>query len=1128
MRRIVLVLSIAAALTGASSASGEFLPIQRHFGELTIPRVRAGVVHVPAGHNDGRIRVIVRLAEPPLAVRFARAKSAYGARHLNVSIASSRAYIAHLNAVQRRAAAAIRSAIPSARISRRFQVVLDGMTVNIPVRQLPKLVSLGFVTKVYPSLQYKQETNESPSIIHANALAQRTGALGDGVKIGVVDTGIDPSHPFLNPSGMSYPAGFPKGGRRWTTPKVIVARAFPGPGSGRLGRVAVNPLDPHGTHVSGIAAGREGTNAPPSQDHPSVNGLRGVAPRAWLGNYRVFTVPTAFGEVANTPEIIAAFEAAVRDGMDVVNFSGGGPATDPANDALLETVTNTASAGVIPVISSGNDRDEFGVGSAGSPGTAPAAISVAAVTNNHVFTPVLTLVTPTLSGEPKAIPAQPGLPAIPRAWTTADQPLVDVGTLIGRDGTPVERHLCGATSNPNGTYNPLRPGSLAGQIALVSRGYCSFVSKSARVKAAGGIGMILVNNRPGTPSGIPVVMDVPSAMVSDLDGQRIRAALATTSGRGAIQIDKEIRQIQTDRGGIVTYFSSAGPTAFTHQLKPDLSAPGGDILSSVSVQYDRSGYAVFDGTSMAAPHITGSAALLVQLHPTWSPQQIKSALMETAGPAWGNTARTQEAPVTLEGAGLANVDAAADPLVFTDPASLSFGDLDVNRGDARASRLVIVSDVGGGGGTWQVELHPQSASAGATLELPGSIEIPPGGDAMLPVVATASAGAPEGDDYGLIILRNGTQTRRIPYLFLVTRPAFEGVQAKPLKVWQTGTTRTGVSRASRYRFPEWAFGPPAGYNVGPPMEEGGREKLYSTLVKKPLVNLGVAVLGRTEGSIIDPWFLGSPDHNDVQGYAGTPVNVNALLYDYRVDIGAAGAVFPRQQRFYVAVDSGADPSTGKQYPGRYLLKMWRNDVKPPSIKLVTTRVTSGRPLLIARVKDPQSGVDPYSLVIGYRRVLVGAAAYDPGSGLVLFPLPSVAPTVKPGANEAILVASDNQEAKNIVTVGRNILPNTRFRATSIKGVRGPAVSWLVPAPAECVHPPRTRLAVVAGSTRPIASVHFYDGKKSIANVKKGAGGVYVTDWTVKAPDTGKHTLRAVVVDRKGRRDTALRNTHVCK
>ncbi len=1096
---------------------------------MTLPRVRAGTIHVPAGHADGRMRVIVRLRPPPLAAVFGRSlQSAGGSRRLNVSSRSSRSYLAHLDAVQKAAAASLARAIPSARVSRRFEIILDGLTVSVPARQLPKLVRLSFVSKVYPSLSYMATTNESPSIIEADALHQRTGALGDGVKIGVVDTGIDPASTFLNGNGMNYPPGFPKGGLKWTSPKVIVARTFPGPGSGRSGRVAVNPFDPHGTHVSGIAAGRSGTDAPPSRDHPGVNDLSGVAPHAWLGNYRVFTVPTPIGNVAGTPEIIAAFESAVRDGMDVINFSGGGPMTDPANDALIESVANVAAAGVVPVISAGNDRDEFGLGTAGSPGVAPAAISVAAVTNKHVFTPSLTLESPHISGNPKEIPFQPGLsPSIPADWGSGQQ-LVDIGTLIGRDGTGVERHLCGPPTDPNGSSNQLAPGSLIGSIALVSRGYCSFVSKAQRVKEAGGIGLVLVNNRAGAVSTIPVAMAVPSGMITDLDGQRIRNALAGSLGRGLIGIDQQIRQITTDRSGIVTYFSSAGPTAFGHQLKPDISAPGGDVLSSVTRQFDPSGFSVFDGTSMAAPHVTGAAALLVQLHPTWSPQQVKSALMTTAGAAWGNTARTVEAPVTLEGAGLANVNAAADPLLFTDPASLSFGDLDVNRGAARASKLVVVSDATGGGGTWQVELQPQSATAGAMLELPATVELAPGGEVTLPVIATASGGAAAGDDYGFIVLRRGTETRRIPYLFLVTRPAFESVQPKPLKVFQTGTTRFGVSRANVYRYPAWAFGPPPGYNTGPPMDEGGAERVYSTLVKTPLVNLGVAVWGRSPaGAIIDPWFLGSPDQNDVQGYAGTPVNINSLTFDYHVDLGTAGAVFPRQKRFYVAVDSGSDPFTGQQFPGRYLLKMWRNDVTPPSIQLVTTRVTSGRPLLVARVLDKQSGVDPFSLVIGYRKVLVGAAAYDPISGLVLFPLPRQAPAVKAGSTQAILVASDYQEAKNVVTVGRNIMPNTRFRAVAIRGVRGPAVSWLVPETGTCLTG-RVRLAVAATSTSPLVSVRFFDGNSSIANVTKGPGGLYVTDWSAKAVPLGKHTLRATALDRKGRRYTALQVVRVCK
>ena len=133
----------------------------------------------------------------------------------------------------------------------------------------------------------------------------------------------------------------------------------------------------------------------------------------------MFTIPTPLGQSANTPEIVEAFEAAVRDGMDVINFSGGGPQTDPANDAMMETVTNVVQAGVVPVISAGNDRDDFGLGSVGTPGTAPEAITVAAVTNKHVFTPTLTLDSPNLPGIPQAIPFQRAIaPSIPNSWAS--------------------------------------------------------------------------------------------------------------------------------------------------------------------------------------------------------------------------------------------------------------------------------------------------------------------------------------------------------------------------------------------------------------------------------------------------------------------------------------------------------------------------------------------------------------------------------------------------------------------------------------------------------------------------------------------------------------------------------------
>jgi Bacterial Ig domain len=525
--------------------------------------------------------------------------------------------------------------------------------------------------------------------------------------------------------------------------------------------------------------------------------------------------------------------------------------------------------------------------------------------------------------------------------------------------------------------------------------------------------------------------------------------------------------------------------------------------------------------------VTGAVALLVQLHPNWTPQQIKSALMTTAAPAWGDTAKTQEAPVTLEGAGLIDVDRADDPLVFTDPSSVSLGDLNVNRGQSQKSQLVVFSDAGGGAGKWQVELAPQAATTGVTVEVPDSVDLAPGGNTAVPVIATAAAGASAGENYGFVVLRRGAETRRIPYFFLVTRPAFQSSDPKKLQVAQVGDTRIGPSRVSVYAYPQWPFGPPGGYTAQAPMDEGGSETLYTTLVKKPLANLGVAVIGRTDGSVIDPFFLGSPDQNDVQGYAGTPVNVNGLMFDYHVDLGVAGSIFPRQQRFWIAVDSGSDPFSGQQLPGRYLLKMWRNDVTPPRVRLITSRVSVGRPLLAARVLDSQSGIDPLSVVIGYRSVLVGAAAYDPISGLALFPLPAQAPRVKAGKNEGIVEASDNQEAKNIATVGNNILPNTTFRGVSITGVNGPAVAWLVPAAGGCIKGV-VRLGVAASSTAALRSVRFFDGKKLIKKVTKGPVGLYVADWRTARTAAGPHTLRATALDRKGRSFTAARRLRVCR
>src|SRR6185437_1897582 len=217
----------------------------------------------------------------------------------------------------------------------------------------------------------------------------------------------------------------------------------------------------------------------------------------------VFNVPTPLGDEGDTPEIIAAFESAVADGMNVINFSGGGPETEPAQDAMIETVHNTALAGVVPVIAAGNDRDNYGLGTVGSPGTAPDAITVAAVSNSHVFAPALSVTGG--PGDLSQVPIQPAAGTkLPGAWSTLDQ------TLVGSDGKPVDPYLCGPASDPNGTGNLLPAGSLKGKVVLVNRGICAFVAKAARAQAAGAVGMILIDNRPGEANATPIELPIPS------------------------------------------------------------------------------------------------------------------------------------------------------------------------------------------------------------------------------------------------------------------------------------------------------------------------------------------------------------------------------------------------------------------------------------------------------------------------------------------------------------------------------------------------------------------------------------------------------------------------------------------
>jgi subtilisin family serine protease len=301
-------------------------------------------------------------------------------RKHSVSVAAPAAvsYLRSLAIAQRTFAARLAVDVPSARVHWRYGVALDGVSVVLPADELPRLRALPGTT-VWPTVTYHAlrevakhatatataQSNPGPALIGATSLwGPSLATAGQGIKIGIVDDGVDQAHPYFGPSGFAYPSGFPKGNTAYTTPKVIVARAFPAPST--RWKYADRPFDPkysfHATHVAGIAAGDYDTRA----DTAGVALVSGVAPKAYLGNYKALTVPTqGFGLDGNSPEIAKAIDQAVADGMNVINLSIGEPEVEPRRDIVVQALDNAAKAGVVPVVAAGNDFDAAGLGSIG-------------------------------------------------------------------------------------------------------------------------------------------------------------------------------------------------------------------------------------------------------------------------------------------------------------------------------------------------------------------------------------------------------------------------------------------------------------------------------------------------------------------------------------------------------------------------------------------------------------------------------------------------------------------------------------------------------------------------------------------------------------------------------------------
>jgi len=275
--------------------------------------------------------------------------------------------------------------------------------------------------------------------------------------------------------------------------------------------------------------------------------------------------------------------------------------------------------------------------------------------------------------------------------------------------------------------------------------------------------------------------------------------------------------------------------------------------------------------------------------------------------------------------------------------------------------------------------------------------------------------------------------------------------------------------------------------------------------------------------------MGSLDENDVLGYAGIPVNVNGSLPDFLYSIGASGGVFLPPGKYYVSVDSCRDLFTGRSLAGKYTLRSWVNDVKPPTVNIVTKNVSSGRPTIVAKVSDAKSGVDPTSMQLVFgpstRRSTVRAALYDPATGIAAFPIPKEALPLLPGTQFMQVVVSDYQEAKNINTESTSPFPNTRFEGFRAEAAPRPTVTWVTPERGRCAGA-RQQLLVVANDNVQISLVAFFDGQRQIGRVQKNVAGLYQMTW--RSRRRGPHVLTAVASDVRGREAQATQAIRVCK
>jgi subtilisin family serine protease len=560
---------------------------------------------------------------------------ATGARRLDPTSAQARAYESFLVQRERSFEQAARAAIPRARVVHRFRRIMGGVSMVVPRDRVADLARLPGVKAVYPDELLPLDTDRSPEFIGAPALWARVGGqdeAGEGVIVGIIDTGIWPEHPSVADDGS-----YPEPPDTWTgtacqfgsskpgdapfacNNKLIGASRHmstfdtfgPAPLAGEFFSARDN--NGHGSHTATTAAGNADVLA-------STGGrVSGIAPRAHVAAYKVcFTVSTGQGSCYSS-DSMAAIEQAIEDGVDVMNFSIGG-GTSPYSDVVSLAFLDAYAAGVFVAASAGNT----GPGADTVGHREPWVTTAAATTTDKSFVGHADLAAGGATLAVTGVSATDGAGPAPVVLSAGiEDGVAGGGTSCPAAADDEAEALC---------CNPFPPGTFTGQIVVCKRGTNARVQKSYNVMQGGAAGMILYNAAPGTLNAD--IHSIPSLHVDHVQGASLLAFLAAQSDETATLV----RDDTPGQGDVVASFSSRGGPAQTLGIsKPDVGAPGVDILAGQTPmlavpafpgQADL--FQIISGTSMASPHVAGAGALLRQLHPEWTPGEIKSALMMTA------------------------------------------------------------------------------------------------------------------------------------------------------------------------------------------------------------------------------------------------------------------------------------------------------------------------------------------------------------------------------------------------------------------------------------------------------------------------------------------------------------------